>query len=99
MELKVIIEIAIGTFTLIAFIYKIIQVESRIYKEIDSTGDITSSRLNALENSLNIHITDCAARNDHRDYMIHGLNEKIDHKFNRCWDEIKHLEKDLNKEG
>lgn len=85
------IEFLVGLVTLIGFIYRISQVQSKLYQAIDSTGDELSKRVNKLEKEFSIHVSDNSARDEMRDFRIHGLNEKIDHKFKRCWDEIKIL--------
>ena len=84
MDIKLGLEIAIAITALIGFIYRLTQIESKIYQEI-----------NLIKNRQSIHLADYAARKEHQDYLIHGYKELIEHKFKRCMDEIKQLESDL----
>ena len=84
MNIKLGLEIAIAITTLIGFTYRIYQIEAKIYQEI-----------NFIKSQLSIHLTDYAARKEHQDYLIHGYKDLINHKFQRCMDEIKQLEVDL----
>lgn len=88
------IELMIGLTALVSFVYRISQLESKVYRNIHSLEDKLHVKLNHLDNKLAIHIADYSAKKELQDYQIHGLDEKIGHKFNRCWDEIKELKKD-----
>mgnify|MGYP001793676266 CR=1 FL=1 len=98
MNIKLGLEIAIAITALISFIYRITQLESNIYKAIDEKVDIIHQRLNLLESRLEIHKTAYVGDKEHQDYLINALNETIKHKFQRCMNEIKQLEKDFKKE-
>lgn len=89
MNAKDFIEILVGISALVSFTYKISQLETKIYRTIDSTKDILLDRIIQQENKFAIHLSNYFARNEMQDYLIHALDEKIDHKFSRCWTEIK----------
>ena len=89
MEFKYLIEILVGLTALISFTYRIYQLESKIYRNIDSIEDKFTKWFNDLNNDLAVHLTNYEARKEMQDYLINALNEKIDHKFQRCWEEIK----------
>lgn len=84
------VEILVGLTALVSFIYRISQLETKLYQAIEAKEDKLLDRLNLLDNKFAIHLSNYIAKNEMQDYQIHGLNEKIDHKFSRCWDEIKH---------
>lgn len=88
------IELMIGLTALVSFIYRISQLEAKVYRTIHSLEDKLHVKLNHLDNKLAIHVADYSAKKELQDYQIHGLNEKVDHKFKRCWDEIKHKKDD-----
>lgn len=90
MNAENLIEVLVGLTALISFIYRISQLESKIYQTVNSKEDRLLERINKIENKFAIHLSNYIAKNEMQDYQLHGLNEKLDHKFNRCWDEIKH---------
>lgn len=83
------IEILVGLTALVSFVYRISQLEAKIYKSIDSQEAKVLDRINKLENKFSVHLSNYLFKNEMQDYHIHALNEKLDHKFRRCWDEIK----------
>ena len=85
------IEVLVGLTALISFIYRISQLEAKLYKTVDSIEDKLLERISQLENKFGIHLSNYFAKNEMQDYRIHSLDEKIKHKFERCWDEIKKL--------
>ncbi|MGI8500251.1 MAG: hypothetical protein ACR2LR_03820, partial [Hassallia sp.] len=49
------------------------------------------NRIATNELSFGVHVAIYAERKEQVDYLLHALEEKIDHKFNRLFDEIKQL--------
>lgn len=94
MNLENLIEIFVGLTALTSFIYRISQLEAKLYKTIDSIEDSLTERIGKQENKFSIHLSNYFAKIEMLDFRIHGLDEKFSHKFGRCWDEIKELKKD-----
>jgi hypothetical protein len=78
MNVKDFLEIALIVGTIISAIFKFAHLEHRIYEKI--TG---------VDNKLQLHITECDGEREMFDYRLNGLNEKIEHKANRFWEELK----------
>lgn len=91
MNAENLIEIFVGLTALISFVYRISQLESKIYQKIDSIEDKLLDRIVNQENKFQVHLSNYFAKNEMQDFRIHGLDEKFSHKFTRCWDEIKLL--------
>lgn len=99
MHIKDILEIILAVCALTGIIYKIAQTEASIYKAIDSLKDGLIAQMCQNDSKFSIHLTEYSTRKEFVDYRIHGLDEKIDHKFNRCWDEIKQMKGYLQSQG
>jgi hypothetical protein len=80
MNVKDSLEITLLVGSIVTAIFKFAHLEHRIYEKI--TG---------VDNKLQLHITECAGDREMFEYRLNGLNEKIDHKANRFWDEFKAL--------
>jgi hypothetical protein len=93
--MKDVVQIAVGLMALIGILYGVLKVESSIYKSIDDLGKAVHSRINAIERDLALHIALCAERKDQVDYLIHANDEKIEHKANRFFEEIKEIKLEL----
>lgn len=87
------IELMIGLTALVSFVYRISQLEAKLYRTIHALEDKLYTKINHLDNKFAIHNADYSAKKEWQDYQIHGLHEKVDHKFDRCWEEIKELKK------
>jgi hypothetical protein len=90
-NLDIILEIA----ALIGVIYKVFQVESAIYNTIENLKDSFNDRIHSLERNLDLHIAIYTERKVQVDYLLHANEEKIDHKANRLFDEIKELKLEI----
>lgn len=71
-DLKSTVDIVLGLIALAAVVYRIGGVEANIKQEI--------SRVN---NRFDVHLTEYGAKKEMLDYLIHALDQKVDHKFNR----------------
>jgi hypothetical protein len=86
------IELVLGIVALIGTIYQVFKVEAAIYDAIDELKDDFNSRAASNHLDFQVHLATYQERKQQVDYRIHGLEEKIDHKANRLFDEIKKLE-------
>lgn len=86
---KDLIELILGVAGLAGVIYQLAQVERHIYDEIDKLKDSIIARLCVNETKFDVHMQDYANRKESIDYKLGGLNEKIEHRYNRLREEIK----------
>lgn len=88
---------ALELFLLVAAVfgtlYKLTQIETAIYRQIDAVKDATSQRLNDLKGRLDLQDKD----KEHQAYVINELNNKLDHKFNRLHSGQKDIQAFLEK--
>ena len=94
MNFKDSIELLIGLAAIAGFIYRASQLESKVYQAIDSSEDKINEKINQLNNRFEVHVADYFAKKEMQDYLINAFNERSDHKFTRCWNEIKELKND-----
>jgi hypothetical protein len=80
--------IILGLIAVIGAIYRLAQIESSIV-----------SKINNIEKKIDIHLAEYNGRDELVQYRLKGHDEMISHKFSRCWDEIKDIEKYLAKDG
>ncbi|MCV3213019.1 hypothetical protein OGM63_05670 [Plectonema radiosum NIES-515] len=85
------LDIILGLAALVVVIYRVFQVEAAIYDAIENTKDSFNNRINSLEHNLALHVAIYAERKEQVDYLLHNLDSKIEHKFNRLLEEIKQL--------
>ncbi len=86
------IELILGVVALIGTIYQVFKVEAAIYNAIDDLKDSFNNRAASSHLDFQVHLATYQERKQQVDYRIHSLEEKIDHKANRLFDEIKKLE-------
>ncbi|MFK0729983.1 MAG: hypothetical protein ACFKPT_25145 [Gloeotrichia echinulata GP01] len=91
-DINTLIAILSFAFALLAMVYRIARSEAKIYEAIDSHGDAARERMNDIDKAVGIQAAIYEERKEWFDYLIRGLNEKIDHKFNRMYSELKELE-------
>jgi hypothetical protein len=80
-------------------IWRIAQTKAQIEQLIEKEKDQLFSHIINVEHQLKIHLTEYAGKKEFLDYHLHALDEKINHKFNRCWSEIKQNQAFLSKHG
>jgi hypothetical protein len=73
-------DIVVAIITLIGGIYKFAKLEEKI-----------NDKIQFVDSKLEVHIKEYQVRKEWIDYLLHGLDAKIDHKFNRIYEEIKNL--------
>ena len=76
--MKDLIELVAAVLGLAGLAYRLGKVEEKIFDAVQE-----------LRSDLNVHLKEYEIRKDWVDYMIHALNEKISHKFDRLREEIK----------
>ncbi len=99
MNIPINAEIVIMIVTLTATIYKIAQLEAKIYKYVDDLAKNIAERQSVTEKDLAVHFSVYEERKETVDYQINSLNQKIDHKFNRLHGWIKDLQEFLKDHG
>jgi hypothetical protein len=80
--------IILGLLGVIGAIYRLAQIEANII-----------SKISAIDKKIDIHLTEYNSKKELIEYRLHGHDELIDHKFGRCWNEIKDIENYLAKDG
>lgn len=91
-SLKEVLEIILAIISLIGIVYHIAKLETKVYDSIDSLKGVLSERFNSIQNQLNVHLAIYSERKEQVDYLLHALDQKIDHKFNRLHQDIKALQ-------
>lgn len=91
MKLHEAIHLLTASIPLVAAIWYIAEMKAQIYKYIDVATSNTSDRIDKTEKEFEVFLSRYSERKEFVDYQLHGLNEKINHKFQRCMDEIKLL--------
>jgi hypothetical protein len=89
------LDIILGLAALVAVVYRVFQVEAAIYDAIDELNKSLIKRIAENEFNFGVHVQTYAERFERVDYLLHALEEKIDHKANRLFDEIKELKLQL----
>lgn len=85
------LDIILGFAMLIGIAYRVFQVEKAIYDAIKTLKDLLVEEISNNERDFAIHKALYQERTEHVDYLLHGLEEKIDHKFNRLFEEFKEM--------
>ena len=80
---------------LIGITYRVFQIEAAIYNAIKSLKESLTDRIAVNELNFGVHMAAYAERKEQVDYFIHANEEKIDHKANRLFEEIKELKMQL----
>lgn len=93
------IELILGFCALASIIYKVAQIEKAIYTAIDIVKDDLILRHKDIHKRLDIHLQDYSNRAEMVNYMISGLDEKVNHKFNRLYSSMRDMEKYLQQKN
>jgi hypothetical protein len=80
-------------------IWRLASIKAELEKSIDSVADSLEAKIHILELQIKILEMEALARKDFVDYRLHGHDEQITHKFDRCWSEISQLQNFLTKDG
>lgn len=94
MKLHEILQFVTATIPIVAVIWQIAEMKNQFYKYVDSNNDNQNFRIAELEKNLAILRNSGDERKVFVDYQLHGLNEKLDHKYQRLANEIKNLQKE-----
>jgi hypothetical protein len=85
------LEIIIAILGVASVIYRISKIEATIYETIDNRNDALSFDINEVKLQLNTHLAVCQEKEEWAEYLLNSLDQKIEHKFNRLYQEIKEL--------
>jgi muramidase (phage lysozyme) len=85
------LEIIIAIIGLASVIYRISKIEASIYQTIDNRDDILSEEIGEIKAQLLTHLAVCKEKEEWAEYLLNALDQKIEHKFNRLYQEIKEL--------
>ena len=80
-------------------IWRLASIKASLEQSIDDSSDVLISKINILEIKLSVYETEYAAKKEFLEYRLHGHDELIQHKFDRCWAEIKQIQNFLSKDG
>lgn len=83
--MKDLVELAVAILGLAGLAYRLGKIEEKIFDAIQE-----------LQSDFNVHVKEYEVRKEWVDYLLHGLNEKIDHKFNRIHEDLKGVERRKN---
>lgn len=89
MKLDDILRILAEVIPVIALIWGIAEFKANVYKHIEICLRERDTSIGEIEKSFAIHRSIYEERREFVDYQINGLHELINHKFNRCMEEIK----------
>ncbi|WYL93435.1 MAG: hypothetical protein HEQ35_05770 [Gloeotrichia echinulata IR180] len=76
-------------------VYRVARSEAKIYEAIDSQNDALMERIFRLENRFDVYFTSFQEKKEMIDYLIHALDEKINHKFSRLYSDLQQLQADV----
>ncbi|MBN3924009.1 hypothetical protein [Nostoc sp. NMS4] len=80
-------------------VWRLASIKASLEQSIDNSSDALISKITILEIKLSIYETEYEAKKEFLDYRLHGHDELIQHKFDRCWAEIKEIQNFLSKNG
>jgi hypothetical protein len=89
------LDIILGFAMLIGIAYKVFQIETAIYDAIKDLKESINNRIAENELRFGVHMAAYAERKEQVDYLIHANEEKITHKANRLFEEIKEIKLQL----
>jgi hypothetical protein len=93
------LDVVIGVCAIVGIIWRLALVKAEIEKEYERLKDYLDDKIIKTENELKIHLTEYEGKKELLEYQLSGINQKLDHKFNRCWAEIKQQQAFLVKQG
>ena len=102
------IEIIVGAIAIGTLIHRISESKSKLERNISELNlglerKIAESNLklerkiDALNHKLDIHVAKVDERGEFSEYIINAIDKKIDHKFQRIWDNVREIQQFLEK--
>lgn len=91
MKLHEVMQFAAATIPIVAVIWQIAEMKNQLFKYIDTTVASLHNRIYDNDKKFEVFVTRFEERKEMVDFKLGGLNEKIDHKFNRLAEDIKAL--------
>lgn len=95
MKLLEIMQLATATITLVAVIWHIAEMKSQIIKYTDTVVASLHNRIYDNDKKFEVFVTRFEERKEFVNYQLHGLDEKLNHKFQRLMDEIQTLKLEI----
>ncbi len=83
-NLKDFVEILLAAIAFGTLIYRMSEAKAQLQRKIDS-----------LERKLDLHVAEVKGNKEFIDYVMHGLDDKIDHKFQRLWQIVQEIQRVL----
>lgn len=96
-NLKDFIEIIVGAIAIGTLVHRISESKSKLERSITESNLNLERRIDALNHKFDVHVAKVQERDEFSDYIIHGIDKKIDHKFQRLWDNVREIQQFLEK--
>ncbi|MBH8563780.1 hypothetical protein I8748_16540 [Nostoc sp. CENA67] len=93
------LELVLTIVGLIGIVFRIAQVKADIESSIDKVKDDLKDEIRFISTTLQVGQAKSEAKKEMIEYYLNDLYYQIDHKFIRAWEEIKELQKFLQKDG
>lgn len=90
------LDIILGLTALIALVYRVFQIEAKIYDTIEDLKEAVNNKINSLERSFALHVAIYAERKEQVDYLLHANEEQINHVKIRLLGDIKDIRATLD---
>ena len=98
-NLKDSLEVVWTLICLIGVIWHIAKVKADIEKSIDDVKDDLTEELRNLGTDIKVSQARHEGRKEMTEYYINDLYYQVNHRFYRCWEQIKDLQSFLKKDG
>lgn len=80
-------------------IWRLAAIKASLEQSIDASKDLLIERIRDIEHNFAVHQSEYIGKRELIEYRLHGHDELINHKFGRCWDEIKQMQSFMAKDG
>ena len=98
-HLKDSLDVLLAMITVFGVIWHIAKVKADIEKSIDGVKDQLTESLGNLGTDIKVFQAKHEGRQEMTQYYINDLYYQVNHKFYRCWEQIKDLQSFLKKDG
>jgi hypothetical protein len=93
------LDIILALAALIGIVLHVAKTKSDIEKLIDNVKDDLTDRLRDLGTDIKVSQARQDGRREMTEYYINDLYYQVNHRFYRCWEQIKDLQSFLKKDG
>jgi hypothetical protein len=97
--LKDTLDVILAFAALIGIVLHVAKTKSDIEKLIDSVKDDLTEALRDLKTDIKVSQARYDGRREMTEYYINDLYYQVNHRFYRCWEQIKDLQSFLKKDG